>query len=83
MTLKLIEIKDLRNNNLNLLRFLAALLVLFGHSYALSKSNISHEWLLLGLTLFIYTTFMTLLSSILSWHYIEKPILTLKKSPVK
>ena len=45
MSLMLTEIKNSRDNNFNLLRFLAALLVLFGHSYALSNSHISHEWL--------------------------------------
>ena len=41
----LTEIKNSRDNNFNLLRFLAASLVLFGHSYALSKSQITQEWL--------------------------------------
>ena len=41
----LTDIKNSRDNNFNLLRFLAASLVLFGHSYALSKSHIAQEWL--------------------------------------
>ena len=45
MSLMLTDIKNSRDNNFNLLRFLAASLVLFGHSYALSKSNIAQEWL--------------------------------------
>ena len=45
MSVNLTEIKNSRDNNFNLLRFLAALMVLFGHSYALSKSHIAQEWL--------------------------------------
>lgn len=45
MSFMLTEIKNSRDNNFNLLRFLAALMVLFGHSYALSNSHIPHEWL--------------------------------------
>ncbi len=45
MSFVLTEIKNPRDNNFNLLRFLAALMVLFGHSYALSNSHIPHEWL--------------------------------------
>jgi len=45
MSLMLAKIKNTRDNNFNLLQFLAALLVLFGHSYALSNSYITHEWL--------------------------------------
>lgn len=45
MSIYLGDIQNNRDNNFNLLRFLAALTVLFGHSYALSKSHISQEWL--------------------------------------
>jgi len=45
MSIQLHKIQNTRDNNFNLLRFIAALLVMFGHSYALSNSHISREWL--------------------------------------